>query len=98
MTQMTARDASDLAGAPMIAGAIPRIDVAGYLAGEAESGRKVATQLRWAFVTIGVAGCAGSGHLVRYDCVRNVGGLGAPAYGDSLLIPSASLATSRRRR
>src|SRR5215472_11594616 len=33
MTQMTARATSDLAPAPMIAGAIPRIDVAGHLAG-----------------------------------------------------------------
>ena len=76
MTQMTARDASDLAGAPMIAGAIPRIDVAGYLAGEAESGQKVATQLRWAFVTDRGGGlrrkrssCSGYLHLDRTDAV-----------------------------
>jgi hypothetical protein len=33
----------------MIAGAIPLIDVAGHFGGDAESSRKAATQLRWAF-------------------------------------------------
>ena len=61
MTQMTARVASDLPPAPMIAGAIPRIDVAGHLAGNAESSRTAATQLRWAFENIGFYYLAGHG-------------------------------------
>jgi isopenicillin N synthase-like dioxygenase len=61
MTQMTAHAASDLAPAPMIAGAIPRIDVAGHLAGDAESSRKAATQLRWAFENVGFYYLAGHG-------------------------------------
>jgi len=61
MTQMTARAASDLPPAPMIAGAIPRIDVAGHLAGDAESSRRAATQLRWAFENVGFYYLAGHG-------------------------------------
>ena len=61
MTQMTARAASDLAPVPMIAGAIPRIDVAGHLAGDAESSRKAAAELRWAFENVGFYYLAGHG-------------------------------------
>ena len=61
MTQMTARAASDLPPAPMIAGAIPRIDVAGHLAGDAKSSRRAATQLRWAFENVGFYYLAGHG-------------------------------------
>src|SRR6516165_7835698 len=61
MTQMTARAASDLPPAPIIAGAIPRIDVAGHLAGDAESSRRAATQLRWAFENVGFYYLAGHG-------------------------------------
>jgi len=61
MTQMTARATSDVAPAPMIAGAIPRIDVAGHLAGDAESSRRAATQLRWAFENVGFYYLAGHG-------------------------------------
>ncbi|MBV8334001.1 MAG: isopenicillin N synthase family oxygenase [Alphaproteobacteria bacterium] len=61
MTQMTARAISDPAPAPMIAGAIPRIDVAGHLAGDAESSRRAATQLRWAFKNVGFYYLAGQG-------------------------------------
>ena len=37
----------------MIAGAIPLIDVAGHLGGDAGSSRKAARQLRWAFENVG---------------------------------------------
>jgi isopenicillin N synthase-like dioxygenase len=45
----------------MIAGAIPLIDVAGYLDGDASSSRKAATQLRWAFENIGFYYLSGHG-------------------------------------
>jgi hypothetical protein len=40
MTQMAARAVTDRVSAPMIAGAIPLIDVAGHLGGDAESSRQ----------------------------------------------------------
>jgi isopenicillin N synthase-like dioxygenase len=45
----------------MIAGAIPLIDVAGHLAGDAESSRKAATLLRWAFENVGFYYLSGHG-------------------------------------
>src|SRR4051794_21876687 len=45
----------------MIAGAIPLIDVAGHLGGDAESSRKAATQLRWAFENVGFYYLSGHG-------------------------------------
>jgi isopenicillin N synthase-like dioxygenase len=51
--KIVARDGADPASAPTIAGVIPLIDVAGHLAGDAESSRKAAAQLRWAFENIG---------------------------------------------
>jgi hypothetical protein len=60
MTQMTARAGSGLAPAPMIAGAIPLIDVAGHLAGDAEASRKAAAELRWAFENVGFYYLAGN--------------------------------------
>ncbi len=59
--QMMARAATDLAPAAMIAGAIPLIDVAGHLAGDAESSRKAAAQLRWAFENVGFYYMSGHG-------------------------------------
>jgi len=59
--QMTVPAATDLTAAPMIAGAIPLIDVAGHLGGDAESSRKAATQLRWAFENVGFYYLAGHG-------------------------------------
>jgi hypothetical protein len=60
MTQMTARSATDLAPAPMIAGAIPLIDVAGHPAGVGDASQKAATQLRWAFENVGFSICTGA--------------------------------------
>src|SRR5690242_9246177 len=57
MTKMTA----SAAPAPMIAGAIPLIDVAGHLAGDAEASRNAAAQLRWAFENVGFYYLAGHG-------------------------------------
>lgn len=45
----------------MIAGAIPVIDVAGQLGGDAESGRMAATELRWAFENVGFNYLVGHG-------------------------------------
>lgn len=59
--EMMVRAATDLAPAPMIAGAIPLIDIAGHLAGDAESSRKAAAQLRWAFENVGFYYLAGHG-------------------------------------
>jgi len=59
--QMMARAATDLAPAAMIAGATPLIDVAGHLAGDAESSRKAAAQLRWAFENVGFYYMSGHG-------------------------------------
>jgi isopenicillin N synthase-like dioxygenase len=61
MMKMMASGAADLAPAPLIAGAIPLIDVAGHLAGEAEATRKAAAQLRWAFENVGFYYLAGHG-------------------------------------
>ncbi|MBV8736293.1 MAG: isopenicillin N synthase family oxygenase [Alphaproteobacteria bacterium] len=58
---MKARPATDLDPAPMIAGAIPLIDVAGHLGGDPESSRKAATQLRGAFESVGFYYLAGHG-------------------------------------
>jgi len=61
MTQMAERAVTDQAPAAMIAGAIPLIDVAGHLDGDASSSRKAATQLRWAFENIGFYYLSGHG-------------------------------------
>jgi len=61
MTQTTALAATNLPPAPMIAGAIPMIDVAGHLAGDAEASRKAATQLCWAFENVGFYYLVGHG-------------------------------------
>ena len=61
MTQMAERAVTDRAPAPMIAGAIPLIDVAGHLGGDAESSRQAATQLRWAFENVGFYYLSGHG-------------------------------------
>src|ERR1051326_6918324 len=61
MMQITAHVATDPAPAPMIAGAIPLIDVAGHLARDAESSRKAAMQLRFAFENVGFYYLAGHG-------------------------------------
>jgi hypothetical protein len=61
MMQMTVPAATDLTAVPMIAGAIPLIDVAGHLGGDAASSRKAATQLRWAFENVGFYYLAGHG-------------------------------------
>ena len=61
MKQMAARAVTDRVSAPMIAGAIPLIDVAGHLGGDAESSRQVATQLRWAFENVGFYYLSGHG-------------------------------------
>src|SRR5437879_4681791 len=53
MTQMAERVATGLRSTPMIAGAIPLIDVAGHLGGDREASRKAAAQLRWAFENVG---------------------------------------------
>jgi isopenicillin N synthase-like dioxygenase len=58
MTQTAALTATDL---PMIAGAIPLVDVAGHLAGDVEASRKAATQLRWAFENVGFYYLVGHG-------------------------------------
>ena len=59
--QMMARAATDLAPAAMTAGATPLIDIAGHLAGDAESSRKAAAQLRWAFENVGFYYMSGYG-------------------------------------
>jgi isopenicillin N synthase-like dioxygenase len=67
MTQMTARAATDLPAmpgpmpGPMIEDAIPLIDVAGHLAGDAAASRKAAAQLRWAFENVGFYYLVGHG-------------------------------------
>jgi isopenicillin N synthase-like dioxygenase len=61
MTQMAGAAVTDRAPTPTIAGAIPLIDVAGHLAGDAESSRKAATQLRWAFENVGFYYLSGHG-------------------------------------
>jgi isopenicillin N synthase-like dioxygenase len=61
MTQMAERAATDQASAAMIAGAIPLIDVAGHLGGDAESSRKAVAQLRWAFENVGFYYLSGHG-------------------------------------
>src|SRR5438477_5248895 len=61
MTQVAMRAVNDRAPAAMIADAIPLIDVAGHLAGDAESSRRAATQLRWAFENVGFYYLAGHG-------------------------------------
>ena len=59
MTQMAQRAVTDRAPAAMIADAIPLIDVAGHLAGDAEASRRAATELRWAFENVGFYYLAG---------------------------------------
>jgi isopenicillin N synthase-like dioxygenase len=61
MTQTMALAAPDPPPAPMAAGALPLIDVAGHLAGDIEAGRKAAAQLRWAFENVGFYYLAGHG-------------------------------------
>jgi isopenicillin N synthase-like dioxygenase len=61
MTQMAERVATGLRSTPMIAGAIPLIDVAGHLGGEREASRKAAAQLRWAFENVGFYYLSGHG-------------------------------------
>ena len=61
MTQMAERVATALRPAPMIAGAIPLIDVAGHLGGDREASRKAAAQLRWAFENVGFYYLSGHG-------------------------------------
>jgi isopenicillin N synthase-like dioxygenase len=61
MKQMAARAVTDRVSAPMIAGAIPLIDVAGHLGGDAESSRQAATQLHWAFENVGFYYLSGHG-------------------------------------
>lgn len=61
MTQMAERAVTEETAAAMIAGAIPLIDVAGHLAGDAEASRKAATQLRWAFENVGFYYLTGHG-------------------------------------
>jgi hypothetical protein len=63
MMQMMGRAATDLAPAQMIAGAIPLIDIAGHIAGDAESSQKAAAQLRWSFENVGFYYLAG--HVPR---------------------------------
>jgi hypothetical protein len=46
MTQMVELAVTDRAPAAMIAGAIPLIDIASHLGGDAESSRNAAAQLR----------------------------------------------------
>jgi len=61
MTQMAKRAATDRAPVSMIAGGIALIDIAGHLGGDAESSRKAATQLRWAFENVGFYYLSGHG-------------------------------------
>ena len=61
MTQMAERVATGLRSAPMIAGAIPLIDVAGHLGGDREASRKAAAQLRWVFENVGFYYLSGHG-------------------------------------
>ena len=61
MTQMAERVATGLRPAPMIAGAIPLIDVAGHLGGDREASRKAVAQLRWAFENVGFYYLSGHG-------------------------------------
>src|SRR6266446_10063110 len=61
MTQMAERAVTDRAPAAMIAGAIPLIDVAGHLGGDAGSSREAAAQLRWAFENVGFYYLSGHG-------------------------------------
>ena len=56
---MTEGAVCDRAPAAMIVGAIPLIDVAGHLAGDAEASRRAATELRWAFENVGFYYLAG---------------------------------------
>src|SRR4051794_10766487 len=68
MTQILARAATmpreSMPGpipGPIIEGAIPLIDVAGHLGGDAASSRKAAAQLRWAFENVGFYYLVGHG-------------------------------------
>jgi isopenicillin N synthase-like dioxygenase len=61
MTQMAEPVVTDRVSAPMIAGAIPLIDVAGHLGGNGEASRKAAAQLRWAFENVGFYYLSGHG-------------------------------------
>ncbi len=61
MTKMAERGVADQAPAATIAGAIPLIDVAGHLGGDAECSRRAAAQLRWAFENVGFYYLAGHG-------------------------------------
>jgi hypothetical protein len=61
MMKTTALAATDLPPAPMIAGAIPLVDVAGHLAGDGDASRRTAAQLRWAFENVGFYYLAGQG-------------------------------------
>jgi hypothetical protein len=61
MTLMAEGAVTDRAPAAMIAGAIPLIDVAAHLAGDAEASRRAATELRWAFENAGFYYLAGHG-------------------------------------
>jgi isopenicillin N synthase-like dioxygenase len=61
MTQTAALGVTELPPAPMIAEAIPLIDVLGHLAGDSEASRKAAAQLRWAFEHVGFYYLTGHG-------------------------------------
>src|ERR1043166_3981459 len=61
MTRILKRAVTDRASVAMISGAIPLIDVAGHLGGDADSSRKAAAQLRWAFENVGFYYLAGHG-------------------------------------
>jgi isopenicillin N synthase-like dioxygenase len=61
MTQMAELAVTNRAPGAMIAGAIPLIDVAGHLGGDAASSRKAAAQLRRAFENVGFYYLSGHG-------------------------------------
>src|SRR5437588_10636149 len=61
MMKTTALAATDLPPPPMIADAIPLIDLAGHLAGDRDGSRRAAAQLRWAFENVGFYYLAGHG-------------------------------------
>jgi isopenicillin N synthase-like dioxygenase len=59
--QMKAHSATDLGPGPMIAGAIPLIDVSGHLRGDVEASHNAAARLRWAFENVGFYYLSGHG-------------------------------------
>src|SRR5579872_4380555 len=61
MTETVVRAAADPPPVALIAGAIPLIDVAGHLAGDADASRTAAKQLRWAFEHVGFYYLVGHG-------------------------------------